>query len=103
MKTLTMKTKFSNFPARTLVLTTVGILLALAMSLRICPQAVCRVHGGGFARTVQAYVPVTEFDNYRESMERIFGAGSVMPIQIGRPGVCALIDGKIILPKLSRP
>lgn len=80
-----------------------GILLALAMSPRICPQAVCRVHGGGFAGTVQAYVPVTEFDNYRESMERIFGAGSVIPIRIGRPGVCALIDGNLILPKLSRP
>jgi len=75
-----------------------GILLALAMSRRICPRAVCRVHGGGFAGTVQAYVPKDDFDNFKWSMERIFGEGSVMLIQLGRPGVCALKRDGLTLP-----
>ena len=79
-----------------------GILLALAMSPRICPQAVCRVHGGGFAGTVQAYVPAREYESYCESMEIFFGTGSIMPIRIGRPGVCSLNESKLLLPKLSR-
>lgn len=76
-----------------------GILLAQAMSRNICPQAVCRVHGGGFAGTVQSYVPEEEFDNYSSSMERIFGRGSVMAVRIGRPGVCGLSSEGLILPK----
>jgi galactokinase len=59
---------------------------------------VCRVHGGGFAGTVQVYVPKEEFDNFRSSMERIFGTGSVMLVQLGRPGVCALNGNGLTLP-----
>jgi galactokinase len=76
-----------------------GILLALAMSRRICPLSVCRVHGGGFAGTVQVYVPVEEFENYSRSMERIFGTGSVIPVRIGRPGVCGLNGRGLVLPR----
>lgn len=76
-----------------------GVLLALAVSPRICSQAVCRVHGGGFAGTVQAYVPEEEFDNYSSSMERIFGIGSVIPVKIGRPGVCGLDGRGLVLPR----
>ncbi len=75
-----------------------GILLALAFSPRICPQAVSRVHGGGFAGTVQSYVPEEDFDNYCIAMERIFGKGSVIPVRIGRPGVCGLNGEELILP-----
>jgi galactokinase len=76
-----------------------GILLALALSRRICGRAVCRVHGGGFAGTVQTYVPREEFDNYCGAMERIFGTGSVIAVRIGRPGVCGLNHGGLILPR----
>lgn len=75
-----------------------GILLALALSERICPEAICRVHGGGFAGTVQAYVPEKMFLEYKKAMEQIFGKHSVMPIRIGRPGVCALNGKGILLP-----
>jgi galactokinase len=75
-----------------------GILLALALSRRIDPQAVSRVHGGGFAGTVQSYVPEEDFDNYCIAMERIFGSGSVIPVQIGRPGVCGLNGKELLLP-----
>ncbi len=76
-----------------------GILMALAVSRLLCPQAVCRVHGGGFAGTVQAYVPVDDYKHFSTLMEEIFGLGSVIPIQIGRPGVCGLNGGGLILPQ----
>ena len=75
-----------------------GILLALALSGRICPEAICRVHGGGFAGTVQAYVPKKMFMEYQKTMEHVFGAHSVLPIRIGRPGVCALTGNGLLLP-----
>ncbi len=65
-----------------------GILLARELTAGNFPEAVCRVHGGGFAGTVQAYIPKKQFDDYQLFMERAFGEGSVIPIVIGRPGFC---------------
>jgi galactokinase len=53
----------------------------------------CRVHGGGFEGTIQAYVPRARFDDYREFMEKVFGPGSVMALRIRRPGVSLLRPG----------
>src|SRR5699024_1169008 len=54
-----------------------GITLALALSQRLLQgQGACRVHGGGFAGTIQAYVPFSLLENYRQGMESVFGAGS---------------------------
>jgi galactokinase len=75
-----------------------GILLGLALSRRFCREAVCRVHGGGFAGTVQAYVPEQQLKQYTEKMEQIFGAGSVIPLRIGRPGVCRITETGLLLP-----
>jgi galactokinase len=46
----------------------------------------CRVHGGGFAGTIQAYIPSPRFDAYRELMEGIFGAGCVTELRIRDEG-----------------
>lgn len=35
-----------------------------------------RVHGGGFAGTIQAYVPLDRLDDYKKLMEDAFGPGS---------------------------
>jgi galactokinase len=76
-----------------------GILLALALSNRICPGAVARVHGGGFAGTIQAYIPTGELGKYKKGMENIFGEGSVLEVRLGRPGVCALDSSGLLLPE----
>ena len=48
--------------------------LALAVSrLELQGQGACRIHGGGFAGTIQAYVPGYQMDAYRSSMENLFG------------------------------
>jgi len=42
----------------------------------------CRVHGGGFAGTIQVYVPKDVMAAYRACMETFFGAGAVTELQI---------------------
>jgi galactokinase len=69
-----------------------GILLALALTRQLCQGSIARVHGGGFAGTIQAYIPSRDFENYRRNMERFFGKSSVIPVLTGRPGVCFLTE-----------
>lgn len=44
-------------------------------------KGVCRVHGGGFAGTIQAFVP-----NYQKEMDKIFGNGSCEVLKIRKYG-----------------
>ncbi|MCX7786525.1 MAG: galactokinase [Spirochaetes bacterium] len=50
-----------------------------------------RVHGGGFAGTIQAYVLCEQGDTFVSHMERLLGKGSVLPLQI-RPWGARLIS-----------
>lgn len=54
-----------------------GITLALAVSQRLLGgKGASRVHGGGFAGTMQAYVPLDLLPTYRAGMEKVFGPGA---------------------------
>lgn len=54
-----------------------GVALGLAMSEMILKgEGAWRVHGGGFAGTIQAFVPHSLLQKYVETMELIFGRGS---------------------------
>jgi len=54
-----------------------GLALALAVSERMLKgEGAWRVHGGGFAGTIQALVPLKRVAAYSEEIERVFGAGS---------------------------
>ena len=53
-------------------------------------KAACRVHGGGFAGTIQAYIPVEGLDAYRTHMDTIFGAGALTILRIRRAGAVEL-------------
>jgi galactokinase len=44
------------------------------------------VHGGGFAGTIQAYLPKKLSAGYSGLMERYFGAGSVIPVAVRARG-----------------
>lgn len=60
-----------------------GITLALSVSERLLGgRGACRVHGGGFAGTIQAYVPFDILDSYREGMEKVFGKGSCYVLSV---------------------
>jgi len=67
-----------------------GVMLGLVLTEQFFPEAVCRVHGGGFAGTIQTYIPDKKHREYQDFMNRIFGDNSVIPIKTGRPGVSIL-------------
>ncbi len=67
-----------------------GLSLAIAMTKSMLgPDATVRVHGGGFAGTIQAYVQENELEDYIQGMEAVFGKGSVTPIAVrSKPSSC---------------
>lgn len=57
--------------------------LAIMLSKRILGNSgAVRVHGGGFAGTIQAFVPHSKLDSYRETMNRVFGENSCHVLRI---------------------
>lgn len=50
-----------------------------------------RVHGGGFAGTIQAYVPLAMADDYIKMMERVFGDGCSTIIEIRKAPVIRIL------------
>ena len=50
-----------------------------------------RVHGGGFAGTIQAYIKNEWADDYIALMESVFASGAVMRLNVRAPGACRLI------------
>lgn len=64
-----------------------GISLALAVSERVLAgKGAWRVHGGGFAGTIQAFVPEELTETYVAAMEAVFGKGSCYLLSIRREG-----------------
>lgn len=47
---------------------------------------VCRVHGGGFAGTIQVYIKSEYTKEYIDFMETLFGKGSATPIKVRSEG-----------------
>ena len=69
-----------------------GIPLAIAASmLFLGNNASVRVHGGGFAGTIQAFVPLDKTDAYREKMDALFGEGSCYVLSIRPVGGVKII------------
>jgi galactokinase len=60
-----------------------GLAVALAMSENILKRkGAWRVHGGGFAGTIQAFVPNNKVKEYISRMEAVFGPGSCHQLMI---------------------
>ncbi len=60
-----------------------GLALALALSEHFLEgKGACRVHGGGFGGTIQAYIPIDKTESYITFMEKFFGEGSVTPLAV---------------------
>ncbi len=63
------------------------VALALAMCERCLQgQGACRVHGGGFAGTVQAFVPFALLEDFRAGMDAVLGEGACHVLQIRPQG-----------------
>lgn len=67
-----------------------GLLLAITLcQLLLDGEGAVRVHGGGFAGTVQAFVPMDKVENFRSKYEAVFGENTCHVLSI-RPvgGIC---------------
>lgn len=51
----------------------------------------CRVHGGGFAGAVQAYIPVERTGEYRALMDGVFGPDAVTILKIRPAGATEVV------------
>ena len=66
-------------------------LQAVAVALALCEQflqgrGACRVHGGGFAGTVQAFVPYDILDSFRKGIDGALGEGACHVLDIRPQG-----------------
>ncbi len=70
-----------------------GLSLALALTEGyLNGRGACRVHGGGFAGTIQAFVPNDLVDGLTQLLDCVFGAGATMRLSI-RPLGATLLFG----------
>lgn len=70
-----------------------GLSLALCVTEEFLKgtAGVCRVHGGGFAGTIQAFVPVELTSAYAAKMNSIFGENACHILSVRKNGACKII------------
>lgn len=71
-----------------------NVSLALAVSEAVLEggAGVCRVHGGGFAGTIQAFVKNDKVAAYLEAMDQLFGKGACHVLKIRKYGGMKVIE-----------
>lgn len=68
-----------------------GVALGLTLTKDFLKgEGACRVHGGGFAGTIQALIPVNKVEEYKKYMNSIFGEGSAVKIRVRQSPVCEI-------------
>lgn len=66
-----------------------GLCLAIALTKQfLAGKGACRVHGGGFAGTIQCYIPNESFPEYKEMIEKVFHEGACVPLLVRPVGGC---------------
>ncbi|MBP0980070.1 MAG: galactokinase, partial [Oscillospiraceae bacterium] len=64
----------------------VAFALALSEKLLAGTKGVCRVHGGGFAGTIQAFVPLEILDTFKTEIEKVLGEGKCHVLSVRAEG-----------------
>ena len=72
----------------------VAFALALAEKLLAGKKGACRVHGGGFAGTIQAFVPLDYLDEFKTEMEKALGEGKCHVLSIRAEGGILVKEGE---------
>ncbi len=68
-----------------------AVTLSLALGRRLLNgEGAIRVHGGGFAGTIQAFVPADRTEFFRRGMEKVLGEGRCHILHIRPAGGCVL-------------
>ena len=65
--------------------------LCLAEDFLATREGACRVHGGGFAGTIQVYVKHADVADFCALMDGVFGRGATIPLHVRPEGAIALI------------
>jgi len=68
----------------------ISLALALSEEALSGKSAAVRVHGGGFAGTIQAFVPKKHVGEYFASIERVFGEGSCLELAVRDAGAIVI-------------
>ena len=69
-----------------------GLCVAIALTKQFLgDKGACRVHGGGFAGTIQCYIPNDRLNDYQEMIEDVFGKNSCVPLKIRPVGGYELV------------
>ncbi len=69
-----------------------GLPLALALTKQyLGGKGACRVHGGGFAGTIQCYIPDDMLEGYRNMIESVFGENTCVVLKIRPVGGYELV------------
>ena len=70
-----------------------GLSLALCVTEKLLAgtKAAWRVHGGGFAGTIQAFVPAELVNEYVAGMDKVFGEGSCAVLSIRQDGAIMIV------------
>ena len=63
-----------------------SLALCLAEGYLSGKKAAYRVHGGGFAGTIQAYVPMSDVEGFKALMDGVFGEGKCIVLRIRPEG-----------------
>ncbi len=64
-----------------------AVSIAIALSEELLKEyGVCRVHGGGFAGTIQAFVKDEFVETYKKEIEKYFGEGSCHILKVRKYG-----------------
>lgn len=70
----------------------VSVALAVSEDVLTMGKGVCRVHGGGFAGTIQAFVRNENIPEYLTAMNSIFGEGACNVLKIRKyGGICVVM------------
>ena len=65
---------------------TQGVLLAYNLSKQFVPTGAYRIHGGGFAGTLLAFIPQQESKYYVSEMQKVFGKEYILKLHIRPDG-----------------
>ena len=68
-----------------------SVALALSQSILQGSTGAWRMQGGGFAGTIQAYVPQSLLERYHSEIERVFGKGSCYILRLREQGAVKVI------------
>ncbi|MBQ8604774.1 MAG: galactokinase [Oscillospiraceae bacterium] len=72
----------------------VAFALALAEKLLSGTKGVCRVHGGGFAGTIQAFVPLEVLTEFKSGMEKVLGKDRCHVLSVRSEGGVLIKQGE---------